>query len=121
MRAMIDPNRRTTGRPPGPPVKGTGWSRPREDGAAHRGRPRNGTGWSRPREDGAAHRGRPRNGTGWSPPRYGGTAMPDNLAARMKDSIVAFPKSFHIVDPRPLYKPPTGVHPSGAGSDGSHD
>ena len=40
--------------------------------------------------------------------------MPDNLAARMKDSIVAFPKSVDIVDPRPLSKPPTGVQPKGA-------
>ena len=110
MRAMIDPNGRTTGRPPGPPEKGTGWSRPREDGTGRPpGPPRKGTGWSRPREDGTAHRGRPRKGTGWSPPRYWGTAMPDNLAARMKDSIVVFPKSVHFANPRPLPKPPTVV------------
>ena len=114
MRAMIDPNRRTTGRPPGPPEKGTGWARPRDDGTAHPGPPRKGTGWAHPRDDGTAHPGPPRKGTGWSPPRYGGTAMPDNLAARMKDSIVAFPKSVDIVDPRPLSKPPTGVQPKGA-------
>ena len=97
MRAMIDPNRRTTGRPPGPPEKGTGWARPRDDGTAHP--------------------GPPRKGTGWSPPRYGGSAMPDNLAARMKDSIVAFPESVYVVYPKPLPKPRTGVRPSGVGSD----
>lgn len=35
MRAMIDPIQRTTGRPPGPPRKGTGWAPPRNEGSAH--------------------------------------------------------------------------------------
>ena len=63
----------------------------------------------------------PRRGTGWAPPRNDGTASPDSLASRMKDSIMVFPESVYIVYPKPLPKPRTGIHPSGADSHGSHD
>ena len=39
-------------------------------------------------------------GTGAAPPRYGGTARPDNLSARMKNSVVPFPDSVKVVHPK---------------------
>ncbi len=63
----------------------------------------------------------PSRDTGWAPPRYEGTARRDNLAARMRDSIVVFPESVHIVYPKSLPKPLTGVHPESTGPESPHE
>ena len=101
MRAMIDPIQRTTGRPPGPPEKGTGWACPRDDGTAHPGPPRKGTGWAPPRDEGSAH--------------------PDSLAQRMKHRIMVFPESVHIAHPKVSPKLPTSAQGKGARRESLHN